>query len=169
MAARHHRRRQNTGDQLALGCVPVLDAVPDGLGLDHEFLYVEIRVALEAAALGNPLRLDYLRPVDLARRAVPVTSPTPLTTWRDRGLSTIALPPDLRRPWNAELKKQAIQRLKTWFEAQQLPMPPILVKSEPAEVRIDDLDALRKYVLDCVRVMTRDVVDPVFWTTPLLA
>jgi hypothetical protein len=48
-------------------------------------------------------------------------------------------------------------------------MPPILVKSEPAEVRIDDLDALRKYVLDCVRVMTRDVVDPVFWTTPLLA
>jgi hypothetical protein len=83
-----------------------------------------------------------------------------LTSWRDQGLATNALPPVLRKPWNAELKKEAIQRLRAWFEAQSLPVPTLLVKVGGPEAKPgEDVEALRKYVLDCVRVMTKDELE----------
>lgn len=83
-----------------------------------------------------------------------------LKTWRDHGLATNALPAVLRKPWNAELKKEAIQRLRAWFEAQHIPVPALLVKAGAADAKPEeDIEALRKYVMDCVRVMTKDELE----------
>ncbi len=50
-----------------------------------------------------------------------------LTRWKEKRLSTGALPGRLRGLWNRELKRHAIETLRTWFAEHNIPTPPDLV------------------------------------------
>lgn len=74
--------------------------------------------------------------------------------WRDAGLASTALPGQMRKPWNAELKRRAAALLQRWFEQQAITPPAILVHAETTRPGADDGEELRRFLLDCVRSMT---------------
>lgn len=75
--------------------------------------------------------------------------------WRDAGLASAVLPGQLRKPWNAELKRRATSLLDQWFEENKIAPPAIMVPAERV-APLDDTEELRRLVLECVRLMTRD-------------
>lgn len=81
-----------------------------------------------------------------------------LGKWLERGLGTNALPYILRAPWTSYLKASVIDRLKSWFKDQGIPLPNLAEIKTHASVT-SDLDALRRMVIDCVSLMTKEELD----------
>jgi hypothetical protein len=77
--------------------------------------------------------------------------------WIDSRLGTPYLPASLRTPWNQELKRRVIDRLATWFAAQELPAPADLLQARPVgRSQPVGADTLRQLILRCVQVMTEN-------------
>lgn len=83
--------------------------------------------------------------------------------WRRHRLGTGSLPNVLRRRWNAYLKRSVVAHLKSWFQAQSIPVPPDLLVGPrqpaagiPAADESAEVRELRDLVLRCVRVMTEE-------------
>lgn len=81
-----------------------------------------------------------------------------LEKWLERGLGTSALPYILRAPWTSHLKKCVIDRLKSWFQSQGIPLPNLAEIKTHVSVT-SDLDALRRMVIDYVTLMTKEELD----------
>lgn len=79
-----------------------------------------------------------------------------LTEWVERGLGTMALPPDLQRPWNQTLKSKVVDILAPWFEQQGLSLPANAssdASARPSAKESQDAEELRRFLLRCVAVM----------------
>lgn len=79
-----------------------------------------------------------------------------LAEWVERGLGTVALPPDLRRPWNLTLKSKVVDILAPWFEQQGLSLPAIAsfdASTRPSDKESQEAEELRRFLLRCVAVM----------------
>ena len=75
--------------------------------------------------------------------------------WVEKLRPTKLLAPRLRHRWNDYLKEEVEKHLRGWFEEQNLPLPPDLVKSQEGVVRSPD-DELRRRLIACVRAMTTE-------------
>jgi hypothetical protein len=79
-----------------------------------------------------------------------------LDDWAERGLGTLALPTDLRKPWNHVIKSNALNILSAWFEKQGLELPADTLASSvskrPAPGQVD-AEELRRFLSRCVAVM----------------
>jgi hypothetical protein len=100
---------------------------------------------------------------EFARENVPLVSPRHATTierWRSDGLPTTQLPPALRGPWNAALKRHVLETLETWFAAHEIEPPDDLIAEErPTRAPSPTTESLRDLVLACVAVMTREELE----------
>jgi hypothetical protein len=100
---------------------------------------------------------------DFARESAPLVSPRHAATtdrWREEGLPTTQLPPALRGPWNAALKRHVLETLETWFAAHEIEPPDDLIEEErPARAPSPTTESLRDLVLACVAVMTREELE----------
>lgn len=79
-----------------------------------------------------------------------------LAEWVERGLGTMALPPDLRRPWNLTLKSKVVDILAPWFEQQGLSLPANAssdASTRPSAKESQEAEELRRFLLRCVAVM----------------
>lgn len=79
-----------------------------------------------------------------------------LDDWAARGLGTLALPADLRKPWNQIIKANTLSILSDWFEKQSLELPAdLLASSALKDPNPDHADAeeLRRFLMRCVAVM----------------
>jgi hypothetical protein len=77
--------------------------------------------------------------------------------WRERGLGTAALPPQLQGQWNEQLKSEVIDRLTRWFVQQGVSVPDDLVGVEYSRAlrkTDEELTRLRSLVIECVQSMT---------------
>ena len=75
--------------------------------------------------------------------------------WVEKLRPTKLLAPRVRHRWNNYLKEEVEKHLRGWFEEQNLPLPPDLVKSQEGVVRSPD-DELRRRLIACVRAMTTE-------------
>lgn len=88
-----------------------------------------------------------------------------LRAWREEGLSSWSLPPQLRNRWFEALKLNVYERLSAWFEAQGLPHPADFVQAQSRRprrtYRAGDpaTERLRELVMACVQEMTRDELE----------
>lgn len=78
-----------------------------------------------------------------------------LASWADNDLSTGALPPRLRGPWNAAQKVLVKAKLHDWFAARGLPEPGNVEQQVERPVRRTS-DDLRDWVQAVVHAMTED-------------
>lgn len=79
-----------------------------------------------------------------------------LDDWANRGLTTLGLPVDLRKPWNQFIKTNALNILSAWFDEQGIEPPAdTLANSTSKRPSSDQADAeeLRRFLLRCVAVM----------------
>jgi OST-HTH/LOTUS domain len=80
--------------------------------------------------------------------------------WAEAGLSTSALPREVRGEWNRTLRERAAARLRSWFQDQHLAIPPgfIVVGSGPmtTDLADDSLEAEREFVLTAIEAMSAD-------------
>jgi hypothetical protein len=92
-----------------------------------------------------------------------------LAAWRERGLGTRMLPAGLQGPWNDDLQRRALDRLRSWFDEQGLPVPSDILQEAqtqppptaplaPPRRSVQDY-ALRGLVLRVVRAMTRQELE----------
>lgn len=100
-------------------------------------------------------RLDF---VDKWREDVNDEELQILLDWHVKGLTTYALPRQLQREWNVELKRLAWQRLKDWFARESIPVPDDAFggKVQRSQTSSSSCAALRAIVIECVREMTAD-------------
>jgi hypothetical protein len=82
-----------------------------------------------------------------------------LEAWVDEGLPTAALPVVMRPAWNKYLKRKVHDRLKEWFDAQSITPPPINEEVNYAISRTPEHDALRAFVLECVKLMSKEELE----------
>ena len=75
--------------------------------------------------------------------------------WVEKLRPVKLLAPRVRHRWNDYLKEEVEKHLRGWFEEQNLPLPPDLVKSQEGVVRSPD-DELRRRLVACVRAMTTE-------------
>lgn len=75
--------------------------------------------------------------------------------WVEKLRPTKLLAPRVRYRWNDYLKEEVEKHLRGWFEEQNLPLPPDLVKPQEGGVRSPD-DELRRRLIACVRAMTTE-------------
>ena len=75
--------------------------------------------------------------------------------WVEKLRPVKLLAPRVRHRWNDYLKEEVEKHLRGWFEEQNLPLPPDLVKSQEGVVRSPD-DELRRRLIACVRAMTTE-------------
>lgn len=79
-----------------------------------------------------------------------------LEDWAERGLGTLALPADLRKPWNHFIKSKALNVLSDWFEKRSLELPADTLASSASKhpsSEQTDAEELRRFLLRCVAVM----------------
>lgn len=116
-------------------------------------------VGVEENEVGDRPRLPTISPADMTawRRAFANQyADRQLDDWAERGLGTLALPPDLQKPWNYSIKANALNILSDWFEKQGLELPAdALASSASKRPSSDQADAeeLRRFLLRCVAVM----------------
>ena len=75
--------------------------------------------------------------------------------WCQKELPTAALPTALQPHWNKHLKQQVEDRLQQWFEVKLVDAPVIVEKGQEASQPIEAVESLRKFVVDCVKVMSK--------------
>ncbi len=75
--------------------------------------------------------------------------------WVEKLRPTKLLAPRVRHRWNDYLKEEVEKHLRSWFEEQELPLPPDVVKKRGGFVRSPD-DELRHRLIACVRAMTTE-------------
>jgi hypothetical protein len=75
-----------------------------------------------------------------------------LMAWKEKALSSKALPPPLVGAWNTELKAKVSEILAAWFNEHGITAPTDMI-GRPEERQDDYLESLRKLVLECVAVM----------------
>lgn len=116
-------------------------------------------VRVDEAEVGDRPRLPTISPEDMAawRQAFAAqNADRQLDDWAERGLGTLALPTDLRKPWNHVIKSNMLNILSAWFEEQGLEPPadtlasPVSRRPSPGEV---DAEELRRFLSRCVAVM----------------
>ena len=73
--------------------------------------------------------------------------------WVEKLRPTKLLAPRVRHRWNDYLREEVEKHLRAWFQQQNLPLPPDLVKTGEGVVRSPD-DELRRRLIACVRTMT---------------
>ena len=66
----------------------------------------------------------------------------------------------IRHRWSIHLKKQVENHLNVWFREEDLPVPPNLLKTLYDDKRSPD-DELRRRLIACVRLMTKDELERV--------
>jgi len=83
-----------------------------------------------------------------------------VNNWAGAGLSTSALPREVRGEWNRALRERAAARLRDWFRDKEIALPPgfIVVGPRPLTAALADhsLDAEREFVLAVIEEMTAD-------------
>jgi hypothetical protein len=77
-------------------------------------------------------------------------------TWLEHGYGTRFLPAWLQGPWNEFTTARVVERLSQWFQKEGLPIPNDLVQPLPEAHKggKTELEQLREFVIDCVKVMT---------------
>lgn len=75
--------------------------------------------------------------------------------WRTKRLPTHALPPAFQKAWNRYLKRKVQDRLNSWFAENNLTEPSRKEASSSAVSPDQQLEHLRRFVIDCVRRMSR--------------
>ncbi|MEE2854459.1 MAG: OST-HTH/LOTUS domain-containing protein [Actinomycetota bacterium] len=116
-----------------------------------------VRVA--ADEVGDRLRLPTISSDDMAAWRQDFANQhtdRELDEWVQHGHGTLALPPDLRKPWNQLVKSNAVDILSTWFRKQGLEMPEdTFASSASKRASPDHIEAeeLRRFLLRCVAVM----------------
>jgi len=80
-----------------------------------------------------------------------------LNAWQDRVLSSKVLPRQLAEVWLTELRDRVLDRLRLWFAENGIEEPRDLLQpiyTAQAEAKDgDDLNALRRLAVDCIKVM----------------
>jgi hypothetical protein len=116
-------------------------------------------VRVEADEVGDRPRLPTISSEDMAAWRQAFASQhadRQLDDWAERGRGTLALPADLRKPWNQLVKSKALNTLSTWFAGQGLELPAdTLAPSASKRISPDHVEAeeLRRFLLRCVAVM----------------
>lgn len=116
-------------------------------------------VRVELDEVGEQPRLPTISSDDMAAWRQDFANLHPdrqLEDWVQRGRATLALPPDLRLPWNLLVKSKAIALLSDWFENQGLKLPPDMFASSTNKRMLADhaeAEELRRFLLRCVAVM----------------
>ncbi len=83
-----------------------------------------------------------------------------LSRWSTESLPTNFLPAHLRPLWNAELKRRVQERLVAWFAQNNIESPTDIVSmGDGLTVEADRGNELRRFVIDCVRVMTQEELE----------
>ena len=79
-----------------------------------------------------------------------------LETWKTKGLPTTALPSFLKPQWNRWVKHKITERLRLWFTSNSLSAPNLTVDTNVGSTEDAETKAVRDFVLDMVRRMTKD-------------
>ena len=85
-----------------------------------------------------------------------------LHMWYEKGLPSVSLPVVIRLDWNRMQKVQVEERIRKWFQNQQIDPPQGFLETRQIVVMGDrrDNDDVRQLVLDCVSAMTaRELLD----------
>jgi hypothetical protein len=75
--------------------------------------------------------------------------------WCKDRLPTAALPAPIRPVWNKHLKRRVEQRLQYWFESNSIKPPAIIEERDESGSPDHQVEALREFVVDCVKTMSR--------------
>ena len=116
-------------------------------------------VRVEADEVGDRPRLPTISSEDMAAWRQAFASEhadRQLDDWAERGLGTLALPADIRGPWNQVIKSNVLGILSAWFDKQGLELPAdTLASSASKRPSSDHIEAeeLRRFLLRCVAVM----------------
>jgi len=79
-----------------------------------------------------------------------------LAAWAESESGTPGLPGPLRQQWIENFKNRVAQRLIDWFSENSIPPPSDLVEdARPRRSASTNVEALRSYVIDCVRTMSQ--------------
>jgi hypothetical protein len=79
-----------------------------------------------------------------------------LAVWANSESGTSGLPGPLRQQWIEHLKNQVAQRLLDWFSEESVVPPSDLIEDvRPRRSASANVEALRSYVMDCVRAMNQ--------------
>jgi hypothetical protein len=65
----------------------------------------------------------------------------------------------LRPGWNSFLKHKVRERLKEWFDQQGIAAPAITMERAAISSSENQTEALRSFVIECVKHMSRDELD----------
>ena len=89
--------------------------------------------------------------------------PNQMAEWEERGLGTRFLPRRLQPEWNEFLKSQVADRLRTWFARKRISPPDdfIYTSSRSADEQGSRGEDLRGFVIDTVRAMSQDELEPI--------
>jgi hypothetical protein len=79
--------------------------------------------------------------------------------WRTKRLPTHALPPPFQPAWNRYLKRKVQDRLSSWFAENNLAEPSRKEAAASAVSPDQQLEQLRRFVIDCVRRMSRQELE----------